>query len=50
MLSVPIQITKQEIKDFPLETLHIDNRWAHIIDPSKDHMFQGVKKKRKRIA
>ena len=49
MLSVPIQITKQEVKDFPLETLQIDPRWAHIIDPAHDHNFQVKKTKKKKI-
>jgi len=48
MISVPIQITKQEIKDFPLESLKIDSRWSHIIDPTMDHMFKTAKKKKRK--
>lgn len=44
MISIPIQITKQEIKDFPLESLQIDPKWAHIIDPEQDHLFKVHKK------
>ena len=47
MLSIPIRITKQEVRDFPLENLQIDPRWAHIIDPSCDHTFK-ITKPRKR--
>lgn len=48
MISVPIQITKQEIKDFPLESLKIDSSWSHIIDPEMDHMFKIAKKKKRK--
>ena len=48
MISVSIQITKQEIKDFPLESLKIDSRWSHIIDPEMDHMFKTAKKKKRK--
>jgi len=50
MLSVSIQITKQEVKDFPLETLQIDPSWAHIIDPAHDHNFQTKKANKGKIA
>ena len=50
MISVPIQISKQEIKDFPLESLQIDSKWKDLIDPEQDHRFQrprGYSKKKK---
>ena len=50
MLSIPIQITKQEVRDFPLESLQIDSQWAYIIDPDNDNKFQMKKTKKKRLA
>lgn len=47
MLSVSIQITRQEIKDFPLASLRIDSRWQDMVDPNLDWKFQKSRKKRK---
>lgn len=50
MLSVPIQITRQEIKDFPVDTLRIDERWKDFVDPEQDYRFRkprGYSKKKK---
>lgn len=49
MLSVPIQITTQEIHDFPLESIQIDPKWKDLIDPEQDHKFhrpRGYSKKK----
>ena len=48
MLSVPIKITTQEVKDFPLHTLQINDFWKDIIDPNKDHIYHRKRTRRKK--
>lgn len=47
MLSVSIQVSKQEVKDFPLDSIRIDSRWQDMLDPNMDWKFQKPRKKRK---
>lgn len=50
MLSISIQISKQEIKDFPLEHLQIDSKWQDFIDPKYDYRFQKPRNSKRRVA
>lgn len=45
MLNIRVKVTKQDLKDFPLHTLEVDEKWKDVIDPSQDYKFQNKRKK-----
>lgn len=48
MLNIPIKITMQEVKDFPRDTLKVDDKWEDLIDPKNDHIYQRKRTRRKK--
>ena len=49
MLSIPIKVTVQEVKDFPLDTLQINSQWGDIIDPQYDMKYYRKHTRKKKI-